>query len=69
MAKKKLIRNVNYQGLVVHPKIKAQEVLQVSSKEAKRHCAVAWGKVCGPLEIGGLRITSFKEMAPALRMR
>jgi hypothetical protein len=30
---------------------------------------VAWGKVCGPLELGGLRISSLKKLGWALRMR
>jgi hypothetical protein len=30
---------------------------------------VAWGKVCIPLELGGLRISSLKELGWALRMR
>jgi hypothetical protein len=33
------------------------------------HCQVAWGKVCRPLEFGGLRICSLKELGWALRMR
>jgi hypothetical protein len=39
-------------------------------KEAKGgHCQVAWGKVCRLLELGGLRISSLKELSWALRMR
>jgi hypothetical protein len=39
-------------------------------KEAKGgHCHVAWGKVCRPLDLGGLGISSIREMAWALRMR
>ncbi|GJN27961.1 hypothetical protein PR202_gb16030 [Eleusine coracana subsp. coracana] len=39
-------------------------------KEAKGgHCLVAWGKVCRPLELGGLGISSLKELGWALRMR
>jgi hypothetical protein len=30
---------------------------------------VAWGRVCRPLEIDGLGISSFKELGWALRMR
>jgi hypothetical protein len=30
---------------------------------------VAWGKVCRPIELGGLGIFSLKEMGWALRMR
>jgi hypothetical protein len=30
---------------------------------------VAWGKVCTPLKLGGLRISSLKELGWALRMR
>jgi hypothetical protein len=30
---------------------------------------VAWGKVCRPLEMGGLRMSSLKELGWALRMR
>jgi hypothetical protein len=33
------------------------------------HCLVAWGRVCRPLEIGGLGISSLKELGWALRMR
>jgi hypothetical protein len=33
------------------------------------HCLVAWGKVCRPLEIDGLGISSLKELGWALRMR
>jgi hypothetical protein len=32
------------------------------------HCLVAYGRVCRPLELGGLGITSFKELGWALRM-
>jgi hypothetical protein len=39
-------------------------------KEAKGgHCHVAWGKVCRPMELGGLGISSLKELGWALRMR
>lgn len=39
-------------------------------KEAKGgHCLVAWSKVCWPLELGGLGISSLKELGWALRMR
>lgn len=39
-------------------------------KEARGgHCLVAWGKVCCPLELGGLGISSFPELCWALRMR
>jgi hypothetical protein len=38
-------------------------------KEAKgEHCQVAWGKECRPLELGGLGISSLKELGWALRM-
>jgi hypothetical protein len=33
------------------------------------HCLVAWGKVCHPLQLGGLRISSLPELRWALRMR
>jgi hypothetical protein len=33
------------------------------------HCLVAWGRVCRPLEIGGLGISSLKKLGWALRMR
>jgi hypothetical protein len=32
-------------------------------------CQVAWGKVCRPMELGGLRISSLQELGWALRMR
>jgi hypothetical protein len=39
-------------------------------KEAKRgHCQVAWGAVCRPLELGGLCISSLKELSWALQIR
>jgi hypothetical protein len=39
-------------------------------KEAKGgHSQVAWGKVCRPLELGGIGISSLKELGWALRMR
>jgi hypothetical protein len=39
-------------------------------KEAKGgHCLVAWGKVCRPLKLGGLGISSFPELCWALRLR
>jgi hypothetical protein len=39
-------------------------------KEAKGgHCHVAWGVVCRPMELGGLGISSLKELGWALRMR
>jgi hypothetical protein len=39
-------------------------------KEAKGgHCHVAWSKVCRPMELGGLGISSLKESGWALRMR
>ena len=39
-------------------------------KEARGgHCLVAWGKVCRPLELGGLRISNLINLAWALRMR
>jgi hypothetical protein len=39
-------------------------------KEAKGgHCLVAWGKVCRPLQLGGLGISSLPELCWALRMR
>jgi hypothetical protein len=33
------------------------------------HCHVAWGTVCRPIELGGLGISSLKELAWSLRMR
>ena len=33
------------------------------------HCLVAWRKVCRPLQLGGLGISSLKELCWALRMR
>jgi hypothetical protein len=33
------------------------------------HCLVAWGRVCRPVELGGLGIFSLKELSWALRMR
>jgi hypothetical protein len=33
------------------------------------HCLVAWGRVCRPLEIDGLGISSLKELGWALRIR
>jgi hypothetical protein len=39
-------------------------------KEAKGgHCQVAWGVVCRPMELGGLGISSLKELSWALRIR
>ena len=39
-------------------------------KEAKGgHCTVAWKKVCRPLDMGGLGISSLTELGWALRMR
>jgi hypothetical protein len=39
-------------------------------KDAKGgHCHVAWGKVCRLLELGGLSISSLKELGWVLRMR
>jgi hypothetical protein len=39
-------------------------------KEAKGgHCLVSWGRVCRPLRLGGLGISSLPEMCWALRMR
>jgi hypothetical protein len=39
-------------------------------KEAREgHCLVAWGKVCRPLELGGLGISNLNDLAWALRMR
>lgn len=38
-------------------------------KEAKGHCLVAWGKVCRPLNMGGLGISSLPHLRWALRMR
>ena len=38
-------------------------------KEARGgHCLVAWGKVCRPLQLGGLEISSLPELCWALRM-
>ena len=38
-------------------------------KEARGgHCLVAWGRVCRPLQLGGLGISSFPELCWALRM-
>ncbi|GJN09611.1 hypothetical protein PR202_ga27632 [Eleusine coracana subsp. coracana] len=40
------------------------------SKEAKGgHCLVAWGKVCRPIELGGLGIADLRNLSWALRMR
>jgi hypothetical protein len=33
------------------------------------HCQIAWGKACRPLELGGLGISSLKELGWALQMR
>lgn len=33
------------------------------------HCLVAWGKVCRPLQLGGIGIFSLKELGWALRLR
>jgi hypothetical protein len=33
------------------------------------HCQVAWGKLCRPIEMGGLGIPSLKELGWTLRMR
>jgi hypothetical protein len=39
-------------------------------KEAKGgHCQVAWGVVCRPMELGGLGISSLKELGWVRRMR
>jgi hypothetical protein len=39
-------------------------------KEARGgHCLVAWGRVCRPLQLGGLGISSLKELIWALHMR
>jgi hypothetical protein len=39
-------------------------------KEVKGgHCQIAWGKACRPLELGGLGISSLKELGWALQMR
>ena len=44
--------------------------LRRGRKEAKGgHCLVAWGKVCRPLQLGGLGISSLPELGWALRMR
>jgi hypothetical protein len=40
------------------------------SSEAKGgQCQVAWGVVCRPMKLGGLGISSFKELSWSLRMR
>ena len=40
------------------------------SKDARGgHCLVAWGRVCRPLELGGLGISSLKDLGWALRLR
>jgi hypothetical protein len=40
------------------------------SSEAKgRQCQVAWGVVCRPMKLGGLGISSLKELSWSLRMR
>jgi hypothetical protein len=47
-----------------------QAFLWKSRREVKGgHCLVAWRKVCRPLELGGLGISSLKELCWALRMR
>jgi hypothetical protein len=33
------------------------------------YCLVVWGKVCRPLQLGGLGISSLKEVCWALKMR
>jgi hypothetical protein len=33
------------------------------------HCLVAWGRVCRPIELGGLGVFNLKELGWALRMR
>jgi hypothetical protein len=39
-------------------------------KEVKGgNCLVAWGRVCRPLQLGGLGICSLKKLSWALRMR
>jgi hypothetical protein len=39
-------------------------------KEAKGgHCQVAWGAICRPMELGGLGISSLKELSWVLRIR
>jgi hypothetical protein len=39
-------------------------------KDAKGgHCLIAWGRVCRPLHLGGLGISSLKELCWALHMR
>jgi hypothetical protein len=39
-------------------------------KDAKGgHCLIAWGRVCRPLHLGGLGISSLKELCWALRTR
>jgi hypothetical protein len=39
-------------------------------KEVKGgHCLVAWGRLCRPLHLGGLGISSLKELCWVLRMR
>jgi hypothetical protein len=43
---------------------------ELARKEVKGgHCLVAWGKVCRPLQLGGLGIASLPELCWALRMR
>jgi hypothetical protein len=47
-----------------------REFLWRGRKDAKDgHCHVAWGIVCRPIELGGLGISSIKELAWSLRMR
>jgi hypothetical protein len=45
-------------------------VLLERSQGSKRgHCHMAWSKVCRPMELGGLGISSLKELGWTLRMR
>jgi hypothetical protein len=56
-------------AIVAINKIKEASCGEVGRKQKGGHCVVAWGKVCRPLNLGGLGISSFPELCWALRMR
>jgi hypothetical protein len=54
------------------PLIRSEEVffgVAVRMSRGGDHCLLSWGRVCRPLELGGLGISSLQKMCWALHMR
>jgi hypothetical protein len=60
---------VNIKAIKAIDKIRRGFLWRGRKEVREGHYLVAWGRVCTPLQLGGLAISSLKELSWALRMR